>query len=120
MTYRPYGEKENTMRYGMNIEELAKRVADDFKATMEEEGFESFAEMKRVNWWEASDVRNEILDVAQIMLDEEYERDLEEFGDHTKIPYTVRLFVDDTGHIQSTREKTTYRDFKKLVMGHLK
>ena len=110
----------NIMRYGMNINKLAEKVADDFKNTMAEEGFKNFAEMKKTYWWEASDIRSEMLYIAQSLLNEEYERDIETFGDWEKVPYTVRLLVDDEGHIQSDKEYTTYRDFKKLVMGHLK
>ena len=42
------------------FEELAKVVADGFKAVMEEEGFDTFEEMKQCYWWETNDIKDEV------------------------------------------------------------
>ena len=44
----------------MTLEDLAKVVADDFKATMLDEGFNSFAEMARCYAWDSADIKDEV------------------------------------------------------------
>ena len=39
---------------------LAKRVAADFRQTMEEEGFDTFAEMKKCYGWDKHDIMGEV------------------------------------------------------------
>ena len=107
------------MRYGMNIDQLAKLVADDFKETMKENGFESFEEMKKCYWWTAQDIREEISDIAQILLNEEYNKDIEKYGERKNIPYTVRCHIDDYGHLDYGSREVKYGEFKKMVMSHL-
>ncbi len=107
------------MRYGMNINQLAKLVADDLKETMGENGFETFKEMKDCYWWTAQDVKNEICDTAQIILNDEVERDEEEYGEWENIPFTVRCYIDDCGHIEYGSREMKYGQFKKIVMSYL-
>ena len=44
----------------LTIEELAKIVAKDFLQTMKQEGFETFAEMKKTYWWTTADIKEEV------------------------------------------------------------
>ena len=44
----------------MTFEELAKVVANEFKQTMKEEGFDSFKEMAECYWWTANDIKDEV------------------------------------------------------------
>lgn len=43
-----------------DISVAVKLVADDFKATMIEEGFETFADMKKCYWWTSEDIKEEV------------------------------------------------------------
>lgn len=42
------------------FEELAKVVAKGFKEVMDEEGFETFDEMKECYWWTSKDIKEEV------------------------------------------------------------
>jgi len=44
----------------MTFEALAKVVADDFRKTMKEEGFDSFKEMVDCYWWTTNDIKDVI------------------------------------------------------------
>lgn len=44
----------------MTLEQLAAYVADDFKKTMKEEGFETFAEVCRCYQWTSGDIKDEV------------------------------------------------------------
>lgn len=44
-----------------NIERTIKYVANEFCKLMKEEGFDSFAEMKRTYCWESKDIKEEII-----------------------------------------------------------
>lgn len=49
----------------MTFIKLAKIVADDFMQTMNEQGFESFDEMKRCYWWDSNDIKAEVDSILQ-------------------------------------------------------
>lgn len=83
-----------------SFEQLAERVAESFKRLMEEEGFETFREMKRSYMWEADDIRFEICYYV-----------LECGGEC----YDDLTFVEiDSNH------EMPYGKFKKMVMANLK
>ena len=42
------------------FEGLAKVVADGFREVMEEEGFDTFDEMKDCYWWTTQDIKEEV------------------------------------------------------------
>lgn len=108
------------MRYGMDIDKLAELVADYFKEAMKEGGFETFKEMKDCYWWTAQDIRDEISYIAQTLINDEYEKDLEEYGGWENIPYTARCYVDDFGNVvEYESREVKYGQFKKMVMSHL-
>lgn len=105
------------------IETLAKAVANSFKLTMKENDFESFKEMKTTYDWEANDIRSEISYTAQDFLNKEYEDDIEKYGSYDKIPTqrsNERLHIMDDDSIEGSHNRVTYRQFKKMVMDHLK
>lgn len=90
------------IRKGMSLDDITKAVRDDFKKTMDEEGFDTFKEMRDSYDWEPHDIREEIdyivrsLDTDWFMLDD-------------------GTLVND-----STGEEVRYRDFKKMVLDSLK
>lgn len=91
----------------MTFEELAKKIAEEFKNIMEQEGFSCFKEMKECYDWEASDIRSEI------------EYMVKEYGEAEHF-----AVMDDGSLIQFTDERIeptmSYREFKKLVLNELK
>ena len=48
------------MKNAENMMELAKAVADDFKATMKEFDFETFKEMAKCYCWTSVDIKEEV------------------------------------------------------------
>lgn len=44
----------------MTFEELAKKVAEDFRVTMKDEGFDTLKEMCDCYWWSPADLKEEI------------------------------------------------------------
>lgn len=53
----------------MTFEELAVKVADDFRETMDEQGFESFDEMKKCYWWDSNDIKEEVNSILSSVRD---------------------------------------------------
>lgn len=49
----------------MTIKELAKACADYFKSVMQDEGFDTFEEMKDCYWWDTNDIKNEVESVIK-------------------------------------------------------
>lgn len=49
----------------MNFNELANIVACAFQQTMKEEGFETFAEMKKCYMWTPEDIKEEVDDIIR-------------------------------------------------------
>lgn len=44
----------------MKTQELVNGIVNDFLQTMENEGFETFIEMRENYWWESQDIKNEV------------------------------------------------------------
>ena len=98
------------MEKGITFEKLAKLVADDFQKTMDEEGFETFLEMKRCYMWEAQDIREEVESIISELSKKAWEENGETF-----------FMSDDYTFIQiGICEEMSWRDFKKLVFANLK
>ena len=94
----------------MTFEELAKLVAEDFKKTMDEEGFETFDEMKKCYWWSNDDVKEEVESIISVLT----EKSVKDGGEYF-------YMSDDHTFIQiGTFNDMSWRDFKKLVFSHLK
>lgn len=105
----------------MTINELAKMVADDFKATMKEEGFESFNEMAKCYWWDAADIRGEISYLAESIVNKDYDDYVKANG--TCSGYAMVVIYDDcslSGWCDGKYKDMSYRDFKKLVLSNLR
>ena len=88
----------------MTIDELAKKVADDFIGTMEDFEFESFAEMKDVYDWTSREIKDEV----GYMINKMYGND--------------EWWLDDDGDVsnQSTGEIISYRKFVNIVRSYIK
>ncbi len=89
----------------MTFEKLARIVADDFKATMQEEGFSTFDDMRKCYWWEWSDVRDEVRAII----------------DEAAKDYGESFWMADDGtfiQIGACRDMS-WRDFKKLLLAEL-
>ena len=81
------------------INELAKIVADDFKATMDEFGFETFNEMAKCYWWTSADIKEEVSAIV-----DEVARERNEL-----------LYVSDDGEdVFAGCEDVSYRTFAKM------
>lgn len=103
----------------MNIMELAKKIADEFKEDVKEHGCESFKEMVDCFGWEPSDIREEITYMQTDFLNDEYYELVKEYGEWSNIPYSVReqrCFAMDDGSVSNGKEELTYGQFKKLVL----
>lgn len=94
----------------MTFDELAKKVADCFKSTMDEEGFETFDEMRRCYCWEAIDIKEEVDAIIREISADEYEA-----GNKQDI-----WMWDDLTHVVIGWDDMLWRDFKKLVFANLK
>ena len=94
----------------MTFEKLAKLVAEDFQRTMDEEGFETFNEMKKCYDWEAQDIKEEVESIISELNKRAYEENGETF-----------YMSDDYTFIQiGIIDEMSWRDFKKLIFGNLK
>lgn len=83
----------------MTFEILALLVADDLRKMMQEDGFETFSEMRKSYMWDSSDIRDEIC------------YSLKQCGGDC---------YDDLSMIESGYDTMPYRIFKKMVMKELK
>ena len=94
----------------MTFEKLAEMVRMDFKTTMEQEGFETFADMKRCYCWEAADIKDEVNIIIAELANTAYKN--KEFSNF--------YMADDNSFIQiGVCEDMSWRDFKKLVFANL-
>ena len=94
----------------MTFEKLAEMVRADFKATMEKEGFETFADMKRCYCWEAADIKDEVNTIITDLARQAYKN-----GEKAHF-----FMADDNSFIQiDICEDMSWRDFKKLVFANL-
>lgn len=94
----------------MTFSELAKMIADDFKKTMDSEGFETFDAMRRCYDWEPIDIKEEVDTIIREISEKEYAA-----GNKESI-----WMWDDFTHVVIGWEDITYREFKKMVFSHLK
>ena len=106
----------------MTINELAKKIADEFKADMKEHGFETFKEMAKCYWWDATDVKGEISYMATDFANRDYDEYVEANG--TWNGYEMVTVYDDCSVSGRNDENKlvdmTYGNFKKLVLGYVK
>lgn len=88
----------------MTIDELAKKVADDFIGTMEDFEFESFAEMKDVYDWSSREIKDEV----EYMINKQYGNG--------------EWWLDDDGDIstETSSEFISYRKFMNIVRSYIK
>ena len=94
----------------MTFEKLAELVADDFQKTMNEEGFETFKEMKKCYDWDAQDIKEEVDSIISELNKKAYEESGETFW-----------MSDDYSFLQiGIFDDMSWGDFKKLVFSHLK
>lgn len=49
----------------MKFEILASKVAEEFRETMSQEGFDSFNEMAKCYWWSAEDIKEEVDEIIR-------------------------------------------------------
>lgn len=93
----------------MTIKELARLVSDDFQKTMNEEGFETFNEMRRCYCWETQDIKEEVSSIINEISAKVWEERKE----------TVFMY-DDYSTVIADGEDMSWRDFKKLIFENLK
>lgn len=97
----------------MTFEVLAKLVADDFKHTMEDHGFETFAEMKRCYMWDARDIKEEVDSIVREISAKAWEE--------TQNTAETAFVADDYSFVQiGVCDEMSWKEFKKLVFGFLK
>lgn len=53
----------------MTFEILASKVAEEFRETMSQEGFDSFNEMAKCYWWTAEDIKEEVDEIIRAIDD---------------------------------------------------
>jgi hypothetical protein len=82
------------------VEDLARDVANDFNKTVEEEGFASFAEMKKSYMWDSADVKEEVRYMVNEM-------------------YGGQMYDDDEVRANNAERYMSYREFMKVVRKHL-
>ncbi len=87
----------------MKTQELVNAIANDFQQTMEEEGFETFVEMKECYWWDSQDIRDEVDGICHslhIPSDYEYSyyvEDMEEDLTYSKLIRKVYALLKKNG-----------------------
>lgn len=97
----------------MTFNELAKLVADDFRKTMEENGFETFSEMKKCYMWDANDIKEEVSSIVSEISNKAWE-------DTHNVSNTA-FVSDDYSFVQiGVFDEMSWGNFKKLVFGFLK
>ena len=89
----------------MTFEMLAKMVADDFRETMNDEGFDSFEQMCKCYAWEWADVKDEVDAIITEIARREH----------------LELWMsDDQTFIQLGLDDISWRDFKRMMLAELK
>ena len=89
----------------MTFEMLAKLVAEDFQKTMDENGFDTFADMKFTYDWEWADIKDEIAYTITAI------------GNELNEPMYM---YDDRTYVQIGIKAIPWREFKKLVFSIVK
>lgn len=92
----------------MTFNELAKMVADEFKETMIDEGFNTFNEMCRCYEWDAQDIKEEVNFILNEISSKLWKEKKE----------TVWM-SDDFSFIQLNLNDMSWREFKKLIFQNL-
>jgi hypothetical protein len=96
----------------MTFEVLAKLVADDFSRTMKENGFETFAEMKKCYMWDANDIKEEVDSIVCEISAKAWE-ETHNIGE-------TAFVADDYSFVQiGVCDEMRWGDFKKLVFNFL-
>ena len=94
----------------MTFEKLAKLVADDFKATMLEEGFKTFKEMQRCYDWDAQDIKDEVSSIINELSAKYWEEEQDYF-----------FIADDCSFVQiGVCDEMSWGQFKKAIFEHVK
>ena len=97
----------------MTFERLAELVAYDFKHTMEEQGFETFDEMKRCYMWDATDIKEEVSTIVSEISSDNWEK-TQNIGE-------TAFVSDDYSFVQiGICNEMRWGEFKKLVFDFLK
>ncbi|MBP1581119.1 MAG: hypothetical protein J6A26_01815 [Oscillospiraceae bacterium] len=97
----------------MTFENLANLVADEFRRTMAEEGFETFSEMKKCYMWDANDIKEEVSTIVDEISNKAWEA--------THNTSETAFVADDYSFVQiGIFDEMSWREFKKLVFGFLK
>jgi hypothetical protein len=97
----------------MTFEMLAKLVADDFRHTMEEQGFETFNEMKKCYAWDARDIKEEVSSIVSEISAKNWEE--------TRNVGETAFVSDDYSFVQiGVCDDMRWSEFKKLVFSFLK
>jgi hypothetical protein len=97
----------------MTFEMLAKLVADDFTRTMEEQGFETFKEMRKCYMWDANDIKEEVSTIISEISAKNWEE--------THNVGETAFMADDYSFVQiGVCDDMRCGEFKKLVSSFLK
>ena len=98
----------------MTFEELAKKVADDFRVTMKDEGFDTLKEMCDCYWWSPADLKEDIGAVIWLVsggeayLDEIDGSDVCLNGDcisYRKFAYMFRKYLKEMGDTNNDEDE---------------
>lgn len=103
----------------MTINELANKIAADFRDEIEEMECEDFADLVRRNDWEPRDIREEIEWLATDYIDKEYEDLKKTYGGFHNIPTDILLgkaCIYDDCSVSDKETELSYRQFKKLII----
>lgn len=100
----------------MTINELAKKIAEDFNESIRSNGFEDFKEMRRSYDWDAKDIRDEIQWTANDIINGEYDYHVRKFGTH--LGFDGVVILDDCS-VCHGREELTYGQFKKMIFANV-
>lgn len=90
----------------MTFEELARKVAGEFRKDMKEVGYETFEDMRRSYDWEWADVKEEVSYL------------IDEIAKATGDSYL--WMADDHTFIQNASGDISWKEFKKLLLANLK
>lgn len=94
----------------MTFEELVNYVISDFQKTMQEEGFTTFAEMKKCYMWDADDIKSEVYSIITDLSNEQ----------HKKGEYSDFFMWDDMTAVRIGWDDMSWKNFKKLIFSCLK
>lgn len=94
----------------MTFEKLAELVSKDFQKTMDNEGFETFREMRKCYCWNMQDIKAEVYSIITELSEEYWKKYKRDFW-----------MSDDYSFIQiGVCQEMSWGDFKKLVFSNLK